>query len=157
MGSYGRLGILLTFIGVLLAIDTFADLSIVYKLWPLLVVMLGTGFIGIHVRRGRRESAYVGVGTFLTALGLLMLYCSLTTWAAMAGLWPLFIAFLGVSFCVAYFASGRRPYVFLAGLLCLLLAATFLVVFSSQRHLWWITFFLAGPSFLVFDRARRHA
>jgi hypothetical protein len=155
LGSYGRLGIMLTAIGALLAIDAYANVSFAYKLWPLLVVIMGTGFIGIHIRRGRNESLYVGVGTFLCGFGLLALYCSFTSWAAMGILWPLFIAFFGISLCVGYFAGARRPYTLLAGLLFLLISATFLLVFSSYRNLWWIVFFMAGPSFLVFDRARR--
>ena len=157
IGSYGRLGIMLIVIGLVLSIDTLANISVAHKLWPLLVVMLGGGFIGIHIRRGRGESAYVGVGTCLIGLGLLLQYCSFTTWTAMADLWPLFIALLGLSFCVAYFAGERRPYVLLAGLVFMLLSATFLLVFSQLRHLWWLIFFLAGPSFIAFDRARRNA
>ena len=50
-----RLAVLLLVIGVLFALDTFLSLSFVYKLWPVLVVMVGSGLIGIYAKGNARE------------------------------------------------------------------------------------------------------
>jgi hypothetical protein len=47
-----RLGFLLIVIGVLLALDTFLNLAVVYKLWPVLVGMIGVGLIAYQNMRG---------------------------------------------------------------------------------------------------------
>ena len=42
-----RLAFYLIIIGLFFAIDSFLENAIVYKLWPLLLLNLGVGFIGI--------------------------------------------------------------------------------------------------------------
>jgi hypothetical protein len=153
--SYGRLGILLALIGIIMAVDTLADLSFFYRLWPLAITVLGIGFIGIYVRRSRRESVYIGMGVYLVGFSGLALYCSLTTWTALTVLWPIFITLMGLSFVFGYLFGTRGPGLLLAGLLFISLSALFFSLFSFNRRLWWSIFILAGTSFLVFDRARR--
>jgi hypothetical protein len=152
--SYGRLGLLLTVVGILLAVDSLAKVSYIYKFWPLLGGIVGCGFVGIHVRRGRPEALYVTVGVYLIAASALTLYCSLSSWAAMSGLWPLFITFLGVAFCFGYLFGKRSPFLLLAGLLLVTLSAVFFFVLIVNPRLWWIVLVLAGASFVVYDRAR---
>jgi hypothetical protein len=154
-GRYGRLGLILTVVGAILAVDTLANLSFMYKLWPLLIVLPGIGFVGIFIRRSRREAIYIGVGTFLLGFSGLALYCSLTSWAALASLWPLFLTLLGVSFCVGYFFGNRVPFLLLAGLLLISLSVVFFFVFGITHKLWWSILVLAGLSFLIFDRINR--
>jgi hypothetical protein len=155
LSSYGRLGILLGGIGVLMAIDTLANISIMYKFWPLIPMLLGIGFIGIYLRRGRREGIYIGVGAYIIGFSGLALFCSLTSWASIATLWPLFIGLLGLSFLFGFFFGSRRPVMLLAGLLFVSLAILFFSVFGISRRQWWIVFILAGMSFFVFDKVRR--
>lgn len=154
LSSYGRLGVLLTLIGAVLAVDALADISFLYKLWPLLVALLGGGFIGIYLRRARREAIYAGIATFLLAFSALALYCSLTSWSALATLWPIFVGMLGISFVAGYLFGRRTPVLLLAGLVLLSLAAVSGLVFTIDPDLWWTAFLLAGISFVVFDRAR---
>ena len=155
LSSYGRLGILLACIGVLLAVDTMADLSFIYKLWPLITTILGIGFIGIYVRRSRRESAYISIGVYIICFSGLALYCSLTTWTALATLWPAFIAFMGLALVFGYYFGSRQPGMLLAGLLFLSLAILFFSIFALNQRLWWSIFILAGSSFLIFDKVRQ--
>jgi hypothetical protein len=155
LSSYGRLGVMLACMGAVLAIDTLTDLTFIYRLWPLVVTVLGVGFIGIYVRRARREAVYIGVGVYLVGFSGLALYCSLTTWAALASLWPVFIALMGASFVFGYFFGDRHPAMLLAGLLSISLAALFYTLFSLNQRLWWSIFILAGISFLIFDKTRR--
>ena len=153
--SYGRLSFLLAFIGIMLAVDTMADLSFIYRLWPLLATILGTGFIGIYIRRSRREAVYIGIGVYLIGFGGLALYCSLTSWAALASLWPVFIGLMGLSFIFGYFFGRRRPMFLLTGLLFISIAMLFYFVFGQNQRLWWTVFIFASISFLIFDRVRR--
>jgi hypothetical protein len=153
--SYSRLGFLLVFIGTILAIDMMTDLTFIYKLWPLLIAALGIGFVGIYIRRSRRESIYIGVGVYAIGFSVLALYCSLTTWTALGILWPVFIGLLGLSFVFSYFLGSCRPVLLLLGLLFISLSILFYFVFGINKKLWWSIFIFAGISFIIFDRMRR--
>ena len=153
--SYGRLGFLLAFIGILLAVDTMADLAVIYRFWPLLAAILGIGFIGIYIRRSRREAVYMGIGVYCIGFSGLALYCSLTSWTALASLWPVFIGLMGLSFIFGYFFGRRPPALLLTGLLFISIAILFYFVFGQNQQLWWTVFIFASISFLIFDRVRR--
>jgi hypothetical protein len=155
LGSYGRFGILLAGIGILLAIDSLVKQAFIYKLWPLLVTVLGIGFIGIYIRRCRREAIYIGIGVYIIGFSALALYCSLTSWSSLGTLWPVFIGLMGLSFLFGYIFGNRRPALLLGGLLFLTLAVLFYSLFGLKSQVWWIVFFLAGASFLIFDKVRR--
>ncbi len=154
LSSYGRLGILLSAIGVILAVDATAHLSILYKLWPLLCTILGTGFFGIYQQRSRRESSYVIVGTYITGFSILALYCNFTSWSNLSTLWPVFIALMGIAVIAGYLFGNRHPGVLLSGLLSFSIAVVFYLVFSFNHQLWWSVFILVGGSFVISDRAR---
>ena len=155
LSSYGRLGILLTGIGVILAVDATAHLSVLYKLWPLLCTILGIGFFGIYQQRARRESSYIIVGTYIAGFSILGLYCNFTTWSNLADLWPAFIALLGIAMVTGYLFGNRQPGLLLSGLLFFSIAVVFYLVFSFNHQLWWSVFILVGASFVISDRARR--
>ncbi len=155
LSSYGRLGVLLTAIGTILAIDVMANVSFLYRLWPILTAILGIGFIGIYARRGRREGAYVGVGVYLIGFSGLALYCSLTTWSRLSALWPMFIGLLGLSIVLGYMFGKRKAGLLLIGLLFISTSAVFFFVFAVSHELWWTVFILTGASLFFFDKARR--
>ena len=154
MSSYSRLGILLAVIGAILAVDATAHLSVLYKLWPLLCTILGTGFFGIYVQRARRETSYILVGTYIIGFSILALYCNFTTWSNLTTLWPGFIALLGIAMVAGFIFGNRQPGMLLAGLLFLSLAVVFYLVFSFNKHLWWSVFILVGSSFVIYDKVR---
>jgi hypothetical protein len=118
----------------------------------LLITLLGTGFVGIYIRRSRREGIYIGVGIYLVGFSALALYCNFTSWTNMATLWPFFVGFLGLSLCLGHFLGKRSPASLLSGLLVLSLAVVLYLVFAVSLRLWWTAFILAGASFLVSDR-----
>ena len=154
MSSYGRLGVMLVVIGALVAIDGVLRLHFIHRLWPLLITILGGGFIGLHLRRSRREGVYMAVGTYLILVSVLMLYCNFTGWLTLAWLWPMFILFLGVAFVASYLFGSRAPLMLLGGLLLASVAVVFLYLFTFHAGTWWIALILAGVSFFLFDRAR---
>jgi hypothetical protein len=155
LSRYGRFGALLAAIGVLLAIDAYFEIAFLFKLWPILIAILGAGFVGIYKSRSRREPMYIGAGAYLIQFSGLALYFSLTSWSESASLWPLFIAFAGVAFLFAYFFGRRQSLTLLLGLLFISISVVFIFVFALSAQLWWTVFVLTGASFLIFDIARR--
>ena len=153
--SYGRLGVLLAILGIIMAIDTMTDLTFLYKFWPLLITVLGIGFIGIYVRRARREMLYIGIGVYIIGFSALALYCSLTSWAELATLWPSFVGLLGLSFVFGYFFGNGQPGLLLTGLLFISVSVLFYFLFGLNQRLWWTILILGGVSFIIFDRVRR--
>lgn len=156
LGSYGRFGYLLTIIGGVLAIDSITGKPFTWRLWPLLATVLGIGFIGIYAQRSRRETAYLGIGSFIIGFSVLALYCNFTSWSLLSHLWPVFIALMGVSMIIGFSLGSRSAPVLLTGLLFVSLSIVFYLVFNLDSRFWWLIFILAGGSFLVFDRVRRN-
>lgn len=154
IGSYGKLGLLLALIGIILAVDTMMDLAFLYKLWPILTIILGIGFIRIYIQRSRQETPYMGIGIYLIAFSGLTLFCNLTSWTALVNLWPLFITFMGISFVFGYLFGSKRPILLLTGLLFFSLSLMFFFVFSFDNQFWWTIFIFAGISFFIFDKVR---
>ncbi len=155
MSSYGRLGVLLMAMGAFLAMDTLLSEPVIFKLWPILLLLLGTGFVGIYRHRGRRETAYLASGLYALCFAVLALYCNFTSWGQLYWLWPLFIAFLGFGLCAGYVAGQRIPALLLTGLLLLAVAITFICVVTVGPMTWWTSLVGVGVSFIGFDLARR--
>jgi hypothetical protein len=152
--SFNRLAMLLIVIGAIFGADTFWHLSLAYRLWPLIITILGTGFLGIFIKRDRHETAYLAVGVYLIGFSGLALYCCFTSWSLLSFLWPLFIAFLGIVFLFIFLFCKKTRTNLLLGLLLVSLSAVFYFVFSVNAHLWWTVFILAGLSILVAELAR---
>lgn len=147
--TYQRIAILLIIIGGMFAIDSYLHLSFIYKLWPLIMAIMGSGFIGIYSKQKDGGMLFLAVGEYLLFFSALALYCNFTSWRNMGNLWPLFIGFLGIVFITCFFA-GKRRYLFLFfGLMLISLSIYFLLVFSIGSQLWWSIFVLLGISILL--------
>jgi hypothetical protein len=149
-----RLAGLFIIAGLLLAIDSALSLSVVPRMWPLLVTALGIGLVGMYHRRRGREPAFLAAGAYLICFSLLALYCSFTSWASLVKLWPLFIAFAGVALIAHSRLSRQRRSSLLLGLLLLSVAATFIVVLAAGPGYWWVLLVLIGGSILVSETRR---
>jgi len=149
--TYRRLAFLLILIGLLFAVDSIFHLSIVYKFWPIVIALLGTGLIGIYVKRKARGPVYLAAGEYLILFSGLALYCNFTSWGKMIHLWPAFIAFLGLVFITLFFFYRGTRFLLLIGLLLLSLFIIFIVVSSLGSTFWWIVFILVGLSILISD------
>lgn len=150
-----RLGLLLIAVGALAALDGACGFSIVVSLWPLLLTSAGLGFVGIFLRRGKREPIFLALGVYLTGFSLMALACNFTSWTVMERLWPLFIAFLGVTFLALHAVSGakRTAYVLL-GMLLLSAAGVFMLVLALGRGYWWTALVFVGVSLLAAEKAQ---
>jgi hypothetical protein len=144
-----RLAILLLVIGLLFALDTFLELSVVYKFWPVLVAMTGVGLIGIFLKGNARVPMFLAAGVYLVCFSGLALYCNFTSWGATAELWPLFVTFLGVVFVGLFCFQKRRRVYLLVGLLLVSLSVVFYLTLNLSGRLWWTIFILAGLSILA--------
>lgn len=152
--SYIKVGIILIVFGILFACEDLFKIDLLYKFWPLIITILGIGFIKIFLRREKREVLFVGIGTYLICFSLLSLYLNFTEWSQMNFLWPLFITFIGVVFIVIYFfRTNHKMYLFVA-LVMLSISIVFFLIFSFNLHLWWIVFILIGISILIVGRLK---
>ncbi len=152
--SQGRFGVLLLVIGALLAVDSHTKLFVIYKLWPVLSIILGFGFFGIFKQRARKESLYLCMGIFFIGFSLLALYCNFTSWKALTMLWPLFITNLGIALIATFLFCRPRRIQLLSGLLLVSLSVVFFLIFSLDTQLWWTGFILAGFSFLLSEMVK---
>lgn len=149
-----RLALLLIVIGALLAIDAYMDIHVIPRLWPLLILLLGTGLIAIFARGNARVPMFLAAGVYLSCFSFLALYCNFTSWGELSTLWPLFIGFLGISFlAIACFAERRYP-ILLTGFIFVSLGVTFLILLTHGLCDWWVTFVLAGVSILLAEKLK---
>jgi len=148
-GTTKRLAVFLLLLGMLFSIDTIIGYSFVYKLWPIVILNLGIGFIGIFIKRNAREALYLVVGEYLVLFSFLAFYCNFTSWRILSHLWPLFVTFLGCSLITHFIVHRQRRLVLFLGLLLVALSLSLYLVFSVGGHYWWTIFILAGLSILI--------
>ena len=116
--TFRRLAILMIIIGLLFATDYILHLSFVYKLWPVIIAILGCGFVGIYLKRKPRGIIVLAAGEYLICFSLMAMYCNFSSWRNLASLWPLFIGFLGLILLTIFFLVKKNGYCFLQ-VLCL--------------------------------------
>ena len=154
LNSHTRFGIILVIIGLLLAVDSILKLSLIYRLWPVLITIVGAGFIGIFKQRARKEPLYLSIGIYFIGFSILALYCNFTSWSILSTLWPLFIAILGIALIGSFVFCRRRRIQLLLGLLLISLCIVFFFVFTLDSRLWWTGFILGGISILASELAK---
>ncbi|MGI6374674.1 MAG: hypothetical protein ACOX3S_01580 [Anaerolineae bacterium] len=101
------LGAALVILGALALARTLgAQWASMEKLWPLVVMAGGGAAIVDGVKERKQDGLWLGV-TLLLSGGLLAYVTLSAGWAAMARLWPLFIAFAGVGWLCAWLLNRR--------------------------------------------------
>jgi hypothetical protein len=152
--TYRRLGILLVVIGAVLAAGSKLGMPTVYKLWPVLALSLGVGFVGIYVKRRGRGAFYLALGEYLILFSGLAFYLNFTSWGELGRLWPLFMAFLAVVFGTLFIVGRRRRLLLFLALLLLVSTAYSFQVLSLGGEYWWTAFILAGLSVLASGKGK---
>ena len=147
--TYRRFAYLLVFIGLLLAADSYWNISLFLSLWPLLVLMLGVGFIGIFKKQKRRGFTYFVIGIYLILFTGLALYCNFTSWGILSSYWPIFITFLGMVFISIFIYNKASRITLFLGLILIFLSLSFFLIFSIGSNAWWTIFVLVGLSILL--------
>ena len=147
--TYIRFAYLLIIIGLLLATDSFFGISLFLKLWSLLVLMLGIGFIGIFNKQRKKGFAYLVTGIYLILFTGLALLCNFTSWELLSVYWPIFITFLGIVFLSIYFYRRTGRAMLFIGVVLIFLSLYFLFIFTGGSEQWWTIFILVGLSILL--------
>lgn len=147
--TYKRLAYMLFIIGILFALDSYLGISLFLNLWPVLVLILGIGFIGIYSKGKRRGFTYLVIGIYMILFTFLALYCNFTSWALLSIYWPIFITFLGIVVIAIFIYRQTSRVMLFLGLLLIFLSFYFFIVFSIGNNAWWTIFILVGLSILL--------
>ena len=129
--------------GVVLTLENVGLVSGIARLWPLLIIVLGLGFLGLFSQKGRDDLVLAWLGTFSIGLGTLFVYLNYAGWGRISGLWPVFLALVGVSFAVLVFFSSNRVFAWSA-VLFISLFIVFYLVFSISLSLWPLSLVIFG-------------
>jgi len=149
-----RLAFLLFVIGAVFAVDAFFGLSLAARFWPLLITVVSIGFIGISLRGPGRQPWLLVVGVYTGCFSILALVCNGISWGLLSRLWPLFIAFIGVTFIALYLYCHRSRFYLFAGLLLVAVCGAFSAVLATGSSHWWVIFIAAGLSIRVAEKVR---
>ena len=92
---------LLILIGVLVTLENFQVIGAVSAHWPLLLIILGLGFLMLFYQRQRSDAVLLWLGSFLTILAFFCYYLNFfAAWSRLSWLWPFFLGIVGMSFLV---------------------------------------------------------
>jgi len=139
--------------GLIFAVETIFKVKILYKLWPIILIILGSGLINIYFLRKKRDVVFFGMAMYIIFFSLLALYCNFSSWEYAGKLWPLFISFAGLSFLSIFISKPvNKIYLFL-GLVLLSISIVFFLVFSFSSQYWWTIFMFIGISILASGRS----
>ena len=147
--NYHKVGLALVATGLIFALETFFKVQLLYKAWPIILTIIGTGFIKIHFIRQGRNAVFLGVGVYVILFSLLAIYCNMYSWAHLAYLWPLFISFAGISFLSVFCFNQKNKMYLLLALILLSISVIFFIVFTVSARWWWTIFILIGASILA--------
>ena len=140
----GALPIICVLAGALLLLENYGYIPEVHRFWPLLILIVGTGFIFLFWERGRQDPALLGTGVYLVLFSIYAQINNFISWKTVATTWPLFIAFLGISFISIPVVSGRNRPALGIGVGLILLSLVFLIVFSVDYRLWPVSLIAFG-------------
>ena len=104
-----KVGLFFIIAGLIFAVETFFKVRILYKLWPTILIILGSGLINIFFIRKKRDVLFFGMGAYLILFSLLALCCNFSSWEYAGNLWPLFIR-SAVAVVHTYSESSQRTF-----------------------------------------------
>lgn len=145
---------LFVFAGAVITLENFGVLRGVSLHWPILLSLLGAGFVMLFFQRQRNDPVLLWLGTFLLALSVFFYYLNLTAWSRLAKQWPGFLGVTGVSFLSIAIAL-RNPLYAALSLIFLGLFVILGLVFSVSTQLWPLSFVVFGLSLLALDMLRQ--
>jgi hypothetical protein len=146
LNDYYRIGLVLIATGLVFAFETLFKVRILYKLWPVIITIMGMGFVKIFLLRKSKEIEFLGIGSYLIFFSFLAFYCNFYSWWHLGKLWPLFITSAGLSFLSIYLFNLKKRMYLLMGLILLSISVVFFIVFDISSKYWWTILILMGIS-----------
>lgn len=141
--------------GLILMLENLKVIEGVSRLWPVVLFIVGGGFLLLFRDRGRRDSVLVWLGVFFLCLGAFFQYLSFAGWDRMATQWPVFLLILAICFAVASrFTRHGMVMVYIATVFTVLFGSLYLV-FGVSLSLWPFSLVAFGLSLLSINYADR--
>jgi hypothetical protein len=148
-GSLGILALLFIIIGTAIILENYSLITGAIKLWPLLPLTIGAGFMMLFFER-RRDPAILWIGSFLIQLAILSYCLNCFSWSKLSALWPIFLGIIGLSFLVTHIFVKNVIFLYLS-ILFIALFLTFYFIFAVSLKMWPISLVVFGISLLVIN------
>jgi hypothetical protein len=152
--SIALLAVILITAGALVTLENFSLINGISRHWPLLLIILGTGFTILFFRRERQDIAMIWLGSFIALLGLFFYNLNFTGWNRLAHDWPVFLAVIGMSFLLVSVFRPNMIYV-MSALSFITLFLIFFLVFTVSSKFWPLSLLLLGVDLFLIDYFNR--
>lgn len=118
-------------------------------LWPVLVILLGVGFILLFEQRNRSDIVLLCLGVFFIECGAFFTYLNFTGWKNLRTQWPIFLGFAGICFMACHIARRRNRVYFYLGLAFIMAFISLFLIFTVSPQLWPVSLVILGVSLLI--------
>ncbi len=124
----------------------------IWRLWPGLVVIFGSGFILLHFQRGKTDPVLMWLGSFCVLCGMFFFYLNFSpsSWVQLKDKWPIFLGIVGTSFLANHLTRPSKVFFYLALSFITVFVVIFLV-FSISPKLWPASFVVFGASLIIIN------
>lgn len=143
------LSLLFIIIGTAIILENYSLITGAIKLWPLLVLTIGAGFVMLFFER-KPDPALLWIGSFLIFLAILFYCLNCFSWSKLSTLWPIFLGIIGLSFLVTDIFVKNAIFLYLA-FLFIALFLTFYFIFAVSLKMWPISLVVFGISLLFIN------
>jgi hypothetical protein len=144
------LSIILILAGAVITSENFNIITGVSRHWPVLLIILGSGFIILFFQRLQQDIAMLWLGSFIGTLGLFFYYLNYTGWKRLGHDWPVFLAVVGLSFLLVSVFKRKMVYI-LSAVSFITLFLIFFLVFTISSKFWPLALLLLGVDLLLID------
>ena len=144
------LSVILILAGAIITIENFNIVNGVSRHWPVLLIILGTGFLILFFQRLQQDITMMWLGSFIAMLGLFFYYLNFTGWKRLGHDWPAFLAIIGMSFLLISVFRRKMVYI-LSSLSFITLFLIFFLVFTISSKFWPLALLLLGVDLLLID------
>jgi hypothetical protein len=141
--------------GAILLLENLHVLSGISRLWPVLLLIAGGGFVLLFRRGGNRDTVLVWLGIFSLCVGVFFQYLTFFGWWRMATLWPIFLLIFAVCFAItSRYSHYDMVLVYIAVVFTMLFGSLYLI-FGVSLSLWPFSLVAFGLSLLCVNYADR--
>lgn len=148
--TLGVLAVSFIIAGVVLTLENYSVLQGIHKLWPLMPLMIGAGFIFLFFHVRKQDAMLMWLGSFLACISIFFLCLNFTSWSSLAHLWPVFLGIVGLCFLAVSIFIRKKVFIYLSvAFVALFLALYF--VFTVSSKLWPLSLVVFGMSLIIID------